>query len=271
MGLQEDEKADQATTPKKDYNELYQSEKKQLRNSIGNALADTPDPMIFNVQKRNSMHAYPKEQPQMHITESQTPQKRLVKQNTLKAVGLQALNSAIKTANISNQSSQMKPSDHVQKSSRQHKPTYSFMNAAKENKTADESANDDFDRKSAGERFGVSAYNEFIKINHLFSNASFKRRNSCSQSQSHSRVRMSTAMYQPTAEFATTHSKGPEEQKISHGMKSPTTLSEIYQSNHDKRGSQGTLRLTNWSNKQNKGDGLKQSAMPPAQSTLKSE
>lgn len=70
MGLQEDEKADQATTPKKDYNELYQSEKKQLRNSIGNALADTPDPMIFNVQKRNSMHAYPKEQPQMHISES---------------------------------------------------------------------------------------------------------------------------------------------------------------------------------------------------------
>jgi hypothetical protein len=60
----------------------------------------------------------------------------------------------------------------------------------------------DFDRRSAGERFQTyqtgrkklgttSAYHEFMKVNDLFSGTGIKmvRRNSCSKSQSHSRVR----------------------------------------------------------------------------------
>ena len=49
---------------------------------------------------------------------------------------------------------------------------------------------DDFDRRSAGERFGKSAYHEFMKVNNLLQGGAFKRRQSCSKSQSHSRVRM---------------------------------------------------------------------------------
>ena len=52
-----------------------------------------------------------------------------------------------------------------------------------ENKTAD----DEFDRRSAGDRFGFAtstcAYQEFLKINNIFSGGAPKmRRNSCSQS-----------------------------------------------------------------------------------------
>lgn len=49
----------------------------------------------------------------------------------------------------------------------------------------------DFDRKSAGERFGgtrVNFYQELQKINSLFNSTAYKRRNSCSHS--HSRVRI---------------------------------------------------------------------------------
>ena len=52
---------------------------------------------------------------------------------------------------------------------------------------------EDYDRKSAGDRFGghgTSFYQELQKINSLFNCNNFKRRNSVSHSQSHSRVRM---------------------------------------------------------------------------------
>lgn len=76
-----------------------------------------------------------------------------------------------------------------------------------ENKTADGfNQADDFDRRSAGGRFGfaasTSAYHEFIKVNHVFSGGAPKmRRNSCSQSQSHSRVRMQPSIYHQDDEF----------------------------------------------------------------------
>ena len=54
-----------------------------------------------------------------------------------------------------------------------------FMNS---NTTADGFQNDEFDRRSAGNRFGASAYHEFIKVNNLFSGVAFKRRQSCSKS-----------------------------------------------------------------------------------------
>lgn len=51
--------------------------------------------------------------------------------------------------------------------------------------TADGDNQDEFDRRSAGDRFGfatsTSAYHEFIKINQIFSGGAPKmRRNSCS-------------------------------------------------------------------------------------------
>ena len=69
---------------------------------------------------------------------------------------------------------------------------------SRENNTADECNNNDFDRRSAGERFGFSgyytdAYHEFMKVNNIFSGK--MRRNSCSQSQSHSKVRMHPSIY----------------------------------------------------------------------------
>ena len=67
-----------------------------------------------------------------------------------------------------------------------------FMNSSN---TADGFQNDEFDRRSAGNRFGASAYHEFMKVNNLFSGVAFKRRQSCSKSQSHSRVRMQPSIY----------------------------------------------------------------------------
>ena len=56
---------------------------------------------------------------------------------------------------------------------------------SRENNTADEcNNNNDFDRRSAGERFAqnyTSAYHEFMKVNNIFSGGALKiRRNSCS-------------------------------------------------------------------------------------------
>jgi len=74
-----------------------------------------------------------------------------------------------------------------------------------ENKTADECGHDEFDRRSAGDRFGfatsTSAYQELIKVNHIFSSGPKMRRNSCSQSQSHSRVRMQPSIYHQDDSF----------------------------------------------------------------------
>jgi hypothetical protein len=62
----------------------------------------------------------------------------------------------------------------------------------KANNSEQQLIENEFDRKSAGERFGgnmVSIYQELQKINKLFNSSQHKRRNSCSHSQSHSRVR----------------------------------------------------------------------------------
>lgn len=48
-----------------------------------------------------------------------------------------------------------------------------FINSSN---TADGFQTDDFDRRSAGNRFGASAYHEFMKVNNLFSGVAFKRR-----------------------------------------------------------------------------------------------
>ena len=80
----------------------------------------------------------------------------------------------------------------------------SFKQSAKdparsnENNTADgcKDNNVDFDRRSAGARFASSAYHEFVKVNNVFSTGVFQmRRKSCSQSQSHSRVRIQPSIY----------------------------------------------------------------------------
>lgn len=80
-----------------------------------------------------------------------------------------------------------------------------FKSNTNELYTADGFKDDDFDRRSAGERFGnpqLSAYHELMKVNNLFSGVAFKRRNSCSKSQSHSRVRMQPSIYHNEEDYA---------------------------------------------------------------------
>ena len=110
-----------------------------------------------------------------------------------------------------------------------------------ENKTADGfNQADDFDRRSAGGRFGfaasTSAYHEFIRVNHVFSGGAPKmRRNSCSQSQSHSRVRMQPSIYHQDDEF--------EKDKYTVRIKDPDLQ------HHTETGEQiPDLKLTNKSN-----------------------
>ena len=114
-----------------------------------------------------------------------------------------------------------------------------------ENKTADECGHDEFDRRSAGDRFGfatsTSAYQELIKINHIFSSGPKMRRNSCSQSQSHSRVRMQPSIYHQDDSFQKSSFATLQKQNNDFIlMQSPSTVSE---SNFE-----GVLKLANQSN-----------------------